>query len=133
MKTFHELLRLEQAGQPACSEPQASFVDPRDPDLDIWPAPSYCISLGQQIRRSREGLENSFMSDIVDYDKDPNALDPYADIRSTLDERQAYVDRLNREKKERHEASLAENKGSVSTNGDPTVEAPVIQPTTPTE
>lgn len=86
------------------------YYDGCDPTLDVTPVFSKCYSIGEQIRRSREGLESNFMSDIVDYDKDPNAYDPYADIRSTFDERQEYSSALNKEKRERHEAKVEEPK-----------------------
>lgn len=120
MKTFFQtLVDSQQRVEPAAVTP-GMFSDPRDPDRDIAPAPSVCYSLGEQIRRSREGLESNFMSDIIDYDKDPESYDPYADIRSTYDERKAYTDKLNKEKRERHEAKLREGASSVSPNGDPT-------------
>lgn len=120
MKTFSELLNSSiLSSEGSCIEVGGVYSDPSDPDTDVSPVFSRCYSLGEQIRRSREGLESNFMSDIIDYDKDPNAYDPYSDIRSTYDERLAYTDKLNAEKKKRHEAKVLEQSSSIAPNGDP--------------
>lgn len=119
MKTFFQQMvdSLEQVKPSPVSF--GVFVNPRDPATDVTPGFSRCYSIGEQIQRSREGLESNFMSDIVDFDRDPNAYDPYADIRSTYDDRAAYTDKLNKEKKERHEAQVRDQAGSIAPNGDP--------------
>ena len=120
MKTFSELLNSSiLSSEGSCIEVGGVYSDPSDLDRDVSPVFSRCYSLGEQIRRSREGLESNFMSDIIDYDKDPNAYDPYADIRSTYDDRVAYTDKLNKEKKERHEVRVRDQAGSIAPNGDP--------------
>ena len=124
MKTFNYLLtEAVESSAASVSEVSGVYSDPADPQNDVSPAFSSCYSLGEQIRRSREGLESNFMSDIIDYDKDPNGYDPYADIRSTYDERLAYTDKLNAEKKKKHEAQVRDQASSIAPNGDPTSSA----------
>lgn len=120
MKTFNYLLtEAVESSAASVFEVSGVYSDPLDPQRDVSPSFSRCYSLGEQIQRSREGLESNFMSDIIDYDRDPSAYDPYADIRSTYDDRLAYTDKLNAEKKKNHEAQVRDQAGSIAPNGDP--------------
>lgn len=120
MKTFN-MLFAEAAENAAVSvsEVLGVYVDPRDPENVDPPTFSKCYPLGQQIRRSREGVESNFMSDVADFDKSPSDFDPYADIRSTYDERLAYSDKINDERKKRHEQRVRDSSDSIAPNGDP--------------
>lgn len=129
MKTFFELEREQFKAASAPTETEGFACDTRDPLAPACSDLPYSYRLGAQIRRSRLGLENSFVKDIVDYDSDPNSYDPYADIRSTYDERQAFKSKLDAERKKRHEQTTGEDKGvSSSTSTAPVVAAPVSQP-----
>ena len=45
-------------------------------------------SLGDMIRQSKAGISNNFRADIVAYDEKPSeGVEPFADIRSTYDQR----------------------------------------------
>lgn len=61
-------------------------------------------SLGDMIRQSKAGVSNNFRADIVAYDKSPSeGVEPFADIRSSYDQREAWIVKFNAEQMAAHE------------------------------
>lgn len=59
--------------------------------------------LGDMIRQSKAGISNNFRADIVAYDKNPSeGVEPFADIRSSYDQREAWIVKYNAEQMAAH-------------------------------
>lgn len=76
-------------------------------------------SLGDMIRQSKAGVSNNFRADIVAYDKNPSeGVEPFADIRSSYDQREAWVVKFNAEQKAAHEPTTTLSPTTGASVGD---------------
>ena len=76
-------------------------------------------SLGDMIRQSKAGVSNNFRADIVAYDKNPSeGVEPFADIRSSYDQREAWVVKYNAEQLAAHEPTTTLSPTTGASVGD---------------
>lgn len=75
--------------------------------------------LGEMIRQTKAGISNNFRADIIAYDDEPSSgVEPFADIRSSYDQRESYVAKFNAERKAAHEAATSLTATTGSSVGD---------------
>lgn len=75
--------------------------------------------LGDMIRQSKAGVSNNFRADIVAYDKNPSeGVEPFADIRSSYDQREAWIVKFNAEQMAAHEPTTTLSPTTGASVGD---------------
>lgn len=76
-------------------------------------------ALGDMIRQSKAGVSNNFRADIVAYDKNPSeGVEPFADIRSSYDQREAWIVKYNAEQMAAHEPTTTLSPTTGASVGD---------------
>ena len=83
--------------------------------------------LGDLIRQSKAGISNNFRADIISFDDNATSgVEPFADIRSTYDQRESWLAKYNADQAAAHDpaSSLTPSTGaSVGTVSAPDVSA----------
>ena len=75
--------------------------------------------LGDMIRQSKAGVSNNFRADIVAYDENPSqGVEPFADIRSSYDQREAWIAKYNAEQIAAHEPTTTLSPTTGASVGD---------------
>ena len=89
------------------------------PDSEFFFRYGEACPLGDMIRQSKAGVSNNFRADIVAYDKNPSeAVEPFADIRSSYDQREAWIVKYNAEQMSAHKPATTLSPTTGSSVGD---------------